>query len=86
MACGLPVIACDVSGVREVVVHNETGWLCQTDPDSIREGIETLLGNPELRMRLGSAARSFSVENFSLDRVVKREIQLYEELTNKSIC
>jgi len=49
-------------------------------PADIRGAIEDLLGDEALRRRLGAGGREHVVERFSLDRVVERELALYEEL------
>ena len=81
MACGLPVIGADSPGIREIVRHGETGWLCRTDPKSIRKAIQELLALPEMRAELGRQARHFIKEQFSLDRVVDMELALLREIT-----
>ena len=57
-ALGLPVIASDMPGYREVIRHGETGLLADS-PEEFRACIEQLR-DPELRERLGQAGRSFS--------------------------
>ena len=76
MSCGLPVIGADRPGIRELLRHGETGWLCGTDARSIREAIQHLLLHPDLCMRMGHNARQFVVENFSLERVVEIEMRV----------
>jgi len=80
MACGRPVIGADSPGIREVIRHGETAWLCGTDPASIREAIRELLARPGLRNQLGQNARQFVVENFAIDRIVDLELSLLREL------
>lgn len=80
MACGIPVIGGDSPGIREFVIHGETGYLCETSPMGIREAIATLLADEALRNRLGSTGREFVVRNFSLERVVDMELELYASL------
>jgi glycosyltransferase involved in cell wall biosynthesis len=77
MACGLPTVAADVPGIREVIRHGETGWLCGTDPASIAEALNKLLADAALRSRLGEAAREEVVRSCSLDHVVALECQAY---------
>jgi glycosyltransferase involved in cell wall biosynthesis len=43
MACGKPVIGTKVTGIKELILHGETGLLCDPDIDSIRETIKNLL-------------------------------------------
>ncbi len=76
MAAGVPVLAADVPGIRDVVRHGETGWLVPGDPDSLREGLARLLGDAALRERLGAAGRRYVVLHHATERVVERETAL----------
>lgn len=80
MACGVPVIATDSPGIREVIRHGETGYLCGTSPDAIRDAIEALRSDCALRGRLGVAARKYVVDHFSLDRIAELEYALLQEV------
>lgn len=53
---GCPVLATDVSGIREQLTHGQTGWIVANDADSIYEGLKHLLDHPELREGLRSSA------------------------------
>ena len=79
MSCGTAVLGADSPGIRQQIVHGETGWLCGTDVDSIREGIQHLLANPVLREELGRNARRFVVENYSLDKIAEIEYTLLHD-------
>ncbi|WP_455368095.1 glycosyltransferase family 4 protein [[Eubacterium] cellulosolvens] len=57
MACGLPVVGTDVTGVSDVIKTGSTGLLCKTSANSLRSAIERLLADASLRSRLGSNAR-----------------------------
>lgn len=81
MACELPVIATDVPGNRELIRHGNDGYLCGSSPTEIRQAILKLLDDKELRLRLGKNARKRVVEEFSLDRVGKLEIDLLLEMS-----
>jgi glycosyltransferase involved in cell wall biosynthesis len=80
MACGLPVIGTNVPGIREVIRHRETGFLCGTTPGEIRAAIQNVLSDAKLRDRMGSRARQFIVEQCALDKVVKMELAILEEV------
>jgi len=80
MSCGLAVIGTDVDGIRDLIQHGETGWLCQVDAESIREAIQYLLANPDLCRQLGKNARTFILNNYSLDNIIDQEIGLYRRL------
>jgi glycosyltransferase involved in cell wall biosynthesis len=79
MACGLPVLTSRVPGVQQFISHGETGYLCQTDPQSIREGVEILLADAPLRAHLGAAARSYVQQHLSLERVLALELEVLAE-------
>ncbi len=80
MSCGAAVLGADSPGIREQIIHGETGWLVGTDPDSIRSGIQHLLANPSLRQKMGANARRFAVENYSLEKIVEAEYMLIMEI------
>jgi glycosyltransferase involved in cell wall biosynthesis len=83
MSCGLPVIGTDSPGIKELIDHGVNGYLCGTDSESIENAIEELISRPKLRKKLGRNARQFTVENFSLDRIVEMELELYREILER---
>ena len=59
MATGVPVVATDVSGVPELVTHEETGLLCPSnDPDALAAILKRMLTDQELRATIIPAARN----------------------------
>lgn len=56
MACGLPVVASPVGVNTEIVEHGVNGFLADTE-EEWRKALETLIGDPELRERMGRAGR-----------------------------
>jgi glycosyltransferase involved in cell wall biosynthesis len=80
MACGVAVVGADSPGIREVIRHGETGWLCGTDPASLRGAIREVLSRPQLREEFGRNARRYVEEHVCLDRVVALELALYREV------
>jgi glycosyltransferase involved in cell wall biosynthesis len=78
MAHGRPVVATDVGGLRDIVVDGETGLVVRPrDPRALRAALERLLGDPALRLRLGSAARRRAQERFSWDVVTDATVAAY---------
>lgn len=72
-AAGLPVIAQEIAGVPEVVMHRQTGLLTPPgDVDAYAQAIERLLTDGPERMTLARAARSFVGEERSLDPAAVR--------------
>lgn len=80
-ACGLPLIATDVPGCREIAVQDQTALLVPPrDSGSLAAAMLTLARDAELRRRLGTAARERVLANFSTDRITGQTIALYQDL------
>jgi glycosyltransferase involved in cell wall biosynthesis len=80
MAHGKPVVASAVGGLLDLVVDGETGVLVPPrDPRALREALERLLGDPDLRHRLGSAARDRARRHFSWAAVTGATLAAYAE-------
>jgi glycosyltransferase involved in cell wall biosynthesis len=80
MAHGRPVVATAVGGHLDLVVDGETGLLVPPgDVGALREALERLLGDPELRRRLGAAGRERARERFGWERVTAATLAAYEE-------
>jgi glycosyltransferase involved in cell wall biosynthesis len=80
MAYGRPVVAAAVGGLLDLVVDGETGLLVQPrDVAALREALERLLADADLRRRLGENARRRMREHFSWDRVTDLTVGAYEE-------
>lgn len=76
MACGVPVISSDVGGLRELVRHGETGYLCHPENrEEMAELAVALLRDDELRRRMSRAAAWHVRARFTPARVVP----LYEK-------
>ena len=85
MAVGRPVIAGDVPGLREVVLHEQTGLLIPPQNSaSLASAIERLLAGADLRARLGHAGRERIAENFSIQKMVAAHDQLYRRLVESN--
>lgn len=81
-ATGLPIVATDVGGNREVVIEGVTGFLVPPrNPDALAQTMIRLMDlSEEERRRMGEAARRHINENFNLDRVIDQWEDLYREL------
>lgn len=86
MSCGVAVLGADAPGIREQIIHGETGWLVGTDPESIRAGIQHLLANPRLRAHLGANARRFIESAYSLEKIVEMEYALYRQVAKNEMA
>ena len=77
-AAGLPVIATDIRGCRQVVDDGTTGRLVPVgDVAALRSAILALAGSPEDRRALGAAARAKAEREFDERDVVRRVMDGY---------
>ena len=78
MAYGIPCIATDVGGNKEIVSHGQTGLLVKPrSPEQLAEAIEYLLAHPEERCRMSINALRRVQEHFNIEdsmRQLKREL------------
>jgi glycosyltransferase involved in cell wall biosynthesis len=82
-ACGLPLIATDVPGCREIAVHEETALLVPPrNSTALAEAMTRLASDAGLRRRLGAAGRQRVCEHFSTERITGQTIALYRELVD----
>jgi glycosyltransferase involved in cell wall biosynthesis len=80
MAYGRPVVASAVGGLVDAVEDGVTGLLVPSrDPTALRAAIQRLLGDADLRDRLGSAARVIARERFSWSSATEATIRAYRE-------
>jgi glycosyltransferase involved in cell wall biosynthesis len=81
MSAGRPVIAAAHGGALEMVVKGETGLLVPpADPSALSDAISTLLVDPDLRQRMGAAAKSRMLTSFELSRYLEQIQQIYDLL------
>jgi alpha-maltose-1-phosphate synthase len=95
MACEVPVVAADVGGIPEVVVHNQTGFLVpvsrqnespflpvapETYAKDLAFQINRLMENPVKRERFGMEGRLRAVEQFSWTNIARQTAELYKSL------
>ena len=81
MASGKPVVATHGGGVDEIVENGKSGVLVeQNRPAELAAVIEVLLGDPELRRRLGNSGREIAVKKFDLNVMTGKLVTIYENV------
>jgi len=81
MAAGLPVVAIDVGGNRDAVVHGETGFLVpERTPEAFAQPLIELLRNEEMRAAMGAKGFERCRELFEVGKTIGQLEQLYEKL------
>jgi L-malate glycosyltransferase len=81
MSCGVPVIASNVQGIPEVVVHGSTGFLATMgDTEEMAQHAINILRNKQLHETMKSNARNLALEKFNLDSVIDTYIEYYDQI------
>jgi 1,2-diacylglycerol 3-alpha-glucosyltransferase len=78
MAAGLPVVAVDGSGTRDIVEHGKQGFLVENDPNSLAKGISKLLSDPQRVKRFSNSALK-KAKTLDVDQLGKQVINVYEQ-------
>jgi len=83
-AMGLPVVATDIRGCRQVVADGETGMLVPVDDGAaLAEVLRRLVLDHRLRRRQGRAARDRALEHFDDRAVIATTLRTYDEVLDR---
>jgi len=83
-ASGLPVVATDIRGCRQVVDDGETGLLVPVrDPASLRGALGRLATEPSERQRMSAAAVAKAARDFDERRVVRTVMETYSQVADR---
>ncbi len=77
-ACGTPVVITDRCGIADVI-DGKVGFAVPYDKDQLRDAIIKVLGDDELRGRLGQRSRKLVMQEFSWDKVIGKVERVYED-------
>ncbi|WP_219375266.1 glycosyltransferase family 4 protein [Bacillus mycoides] len=78
MACGLPVIATDNRGHRELIIHNKNGWIIdREDIKTMSERINSISKNAKLQAQFGQCGRTIITNKYSVNEVLKEKQEIY---------
>jgi glycosyltransferase involved in cell wall biosynthesis len=81
MSAGVPVVASDIPGNRDLVINGETGLLVDIgDRAGLAQKALMILADADLAKRLGSAGRERMLRDFSIEKMVERHEELYRTL------
>lgn len=81
MAAGVPVVATNVDGNKEVVIDGETGFLVPLhEPEEMKRKIIYLLNNKQTAETMGQKARQLVQNKFSLSQMIKKLENAYIDL------
>ena len=84
MAAGVPTVATDISGYREVVTHGVDGLLSTpSDPMVLASAIRTLIEDPNLRTQMGSAGQ-IKAHGYRWSEVATRVLDFYKQTADRT--
>jgi D-inositol-3-phosphate glycosyltransferase len=84
MACGTPVVASQVGGLAYLVQDGVTGYVVpDQDPEALADRLTLLLGDPELRRRMGKQAATYA-RTFDWENVVAQIAEVYRSVLGVS--
>jgi len=82
---GVPVVATDVGGTREVIEQGVSGWLVPAGSvAALAEGIRRYLADPAAFNAMAARGRRHIERNFSIEARTRKQSQLYEELAGRT--
>ncbi len=80
MACGMPVLGVRTIGIQNIIMHEENGWLAESDREAITKGLSALFKNPELCARLSDAAREYVLLHYDFSSCFSMEFNNMESI------
>jgi glycosyltransferase involved in cell wall biosynthesis len=86
LAAGKPVVAYAFDGADEICMENQTGFLVRMgDLDTAARRLSQLAGDAALRRKYGQAGRKFVQENFSVEKMVADQYEVYQQLAARKL-
>ena len=78
MAAGLPVVAVDGPGTRDIMEPGKQGFLVENDPDALAKGLNKLLSDPQRIKRMSNSALK-KAKTFDVNQLGKQLLGVYEQ-------
>jgi glycosyltransferase involved in cell wall biosynthesis len=79
-ACGKPIVASRIGGLKDLIIDGETGLLFEPgNVVQLAKSIFNLLNGDDVAKEMGSKGKNFVRQNFTIEKVVKRLEKVYEE-------
>ena len=85
MTLGKPVIASDVGGISDLVIHGKNGLLVPAaDPDALADEIQCMMNNPKKRDAMGCEGKKMAA-SYGVDSMVQKIDALYIQLLKRKL-
>jgi lipopolysaccharide/colanic/teichoic acid biosynthesis glycosyltransferase/glycosyltransferase involved in cell wall biosynthesis len=82
MRAGMAILASDLPGIREQIIHNQEGLLCANSEIVVAQQLIRLVQEPYLRKRLGRAAQEHFQHTFTVERMAHQVQAVYQQCLN----
>ncbi|QCJ71833.1 glycosyl transferase [Providencia heimbachae] len=80
-ACGIPVIAFDTTGIKDVIEHQKTGYLVKPfDTMELAQAMKWILENVNVQDQLGKNAREKALKSWNEEIIAKKYINIYNKI------
>ena len=87
LACGTPVVAFDATGLKDIVEHQENGYLARPfEIEDLAQGIAWVLENKERHQKMCDRARQKAEQEFTLELQASRYLSLFTEILDRYNC
>ncbi|MDQ2084639.1 glycosyltransferase family 4 protein [Xanthobacteraceae bacterium Astr-EGSB] len=84
-ACGRPLVATDVPGIRDITRTGINGFLIPPDdPDALADALESLIRDTSLRIAYGTASRRIAEAEYQESRVAEKVAALYDRASGNT--
>jgi glycosyltransferase involved in cell wall biosynthesis len=82
MACGLPVIATQVGGLKDILVHGQNGWIIQPNhKEDLYQALNRLISDKEFASSLGKSALRTARSCYSVEMVTGKYLDLFQQFS-----
>jgi len=85
-ACGLPAVASDIPGYREVLTEEAAVSVRPDDPHALADAVCALVADEPRRAAMGDAARALAVEQYAWPAIAKRLEEVYASVTGIAVA
>jgi glycosyltransferase involved in cell wall biosynthesis len=77
---GIPVVSTNVGSVSEIVINRKTGLITTRDVQDLADAVQNLIEDTALQKKLGNEAKEFTLNHFSVNRLISDHEALYRAL------
>ncbi len=84
-ACGVPVVAFNIGGLPDILIHQQNGWLAPAfDTQDLAKGIAWVLEDKARWQTLSTSARQHALERFSPAVITQQYVQVYQQAIERA--